>query len=103
MQNAQTANEENLRLNDHILELRTKIPGAIYYPVKFDETDKVLAKYLNTMTGRRISSITPAIMFQRVADGHYQFGTKRIYLKILNDQIMVRVGGGWEDIESFLD
>lgn len=54
MKDSQLANEENIRLNDHILELRTKIPGAIYYPVKFDETDKILAKYLNTMTGRRI-------------------------------------------------
>ena len=36
MKDAQILNEENQRLNEHILELRTKIPGAIYYPVKFD-------------------------------------------------------------------
>lgn len=63
MKDAQIAKEENYRLNDHILELRTKIPGATYYPVKFDETDKILGKYLNTMTGRSLQSINPALMF----------------------------------------
>jgi len=40
---------------------------------------------------------------QRLEDGHYMFGTKKIYAKIMNDKLVVRVGGGYMLIEEFLN
>ena len=42
-------------------------------------------------------------MFHRISEGFYEFGTKKLQLQIKNNQIMVRVGGGWQDIDEFLD
>ena len=44
------------------------------------------------------------IMFLRESDGVYQFGQKRVYVKIeKGDKIMVRVGGGFMHIEDFIN
>ena len=44
----------------------------------------------------------PRAMFRREAEGIYIFGTKKIYLKLLNDNIMVRVGGGYQALDEFV-
>ena len=44
------------------------------------------------------------IMFLRESDGVYQFGQKRVYIKIeKGDKIMVRVGGGFMHIDEFIE
>jgi len=42
-------------------------------------------------------------MFMRESDGIYQFGTKRISVKVEKDKINIRVGGGYLSIDEFLD
>jgi hypothetical protein len=43
------------------------------------------------------------IMFLRESEGVYQFGQKRIYIKIeKGHKILVRVGGGYMGIEEFI-
>ena len=43
------------------------------------------------------------IMFLRESEGVYQFGQKRIYIKVeKGEQILVRVGGGYMGIEDFV-
>ena len=42
------------------------------------------------------------IPVQRLGDGYYMFGTRKIYSKILNDKLVVRVGGGYMLIDEFL-
>jgi len=43
------------------------------------------------------------IMFLRESEGVYQFGQKRVYIKIeKGDRILVRVGGGFMSIEEFI-
>jgi len=39
----------------------------------------------------------------RESDGIYQFGTKRISVKVEKDKINIRVGGGYLSIDEFLD
>jgi hypothetical protein len=34
--------------------------------------------------------------------GYYMFGTKKIYCKIINGKLVVRVGGGYCGIEEFI-
>ena len=39
----------------------------------------------------------------RESEGVYQFGTKRVYVKVDKDKIHIRVGGGYLSIDEFLD
>jgi hypothetical protein len=39
----------------------------------------------------------------RESDGVYQFGTKRVSVKVEKDKINIRVGGGYLSIDEFLD
>ena len=42
-------------------------------------------------------------MFMRESEGVYQFGQKRINVKVEKDNIKIRVGGGYLSIDEFLD
>ena len=43
------------------------------------------------------------IMFLRESEGVYQFGQKRVYVKVeRGETILVRVGGGFMGIEEFI-
>lgn len=37
------------------------------------------------------------------SEGIYQFGSRRVYVKVDRDKITVRVGGGYLSIDEFLD
>lgn len=39
---------------------------------------------------------------KRLGGGYYMFGTKKIYCKIINGKLVVRVGGGYMGIEEFI-
>ena len=39
----------------------------------------------------------------RESDGVYQFGSKRVAVKVEKDNIKIRVGGGYLSIDEFLD
>ena len=42
-------------------------------------------------------------MFLRESEGVYQFGQKRVYIKIeKGEKILIRVGGGYLSIEEFI-
>lgn len=44
------------------------------------------------------------IMFLRVSDGVYQFGKKRVHIKVENGgQVCVRVGGGYIPVKDFVE
>lgn len=43
------------------------------------------------------------IMFLRESEGVYQFGQKRVYIKVeKGNRILVKVGGGFMKIEEFI-
>ena len=42
-------------------------------------------------------------MFVRESPGVYTFGTKKVFIKVYNNRIMVRVGGGYLSIDEFLE
>jgi len=73
--------------------------SLIYYPVKSDEIDCQLADYLNNYPDR--SKLL--VMFVRESPGVYLFGTKKVFVKVYNNRIMVRVGGGYLSIDEFLE
>ena len=68
-------------------------------PVKGDAIDMRLAEYINNYPDRSRLKI----MFQRESEGVYLFGTKRVNIRVDNNNINVRVGGGYLSIDEFLD
>ena len=89
--------EEIELLKAYIIDLKSRI--AVYIPVKGDVIDKKIAEYINNYPDRQKLKI----MFMRESDGVYQFGTKRIGVKVAKDKIEIRVGGGFLSIDEFLD
>jgi hypothetical protein len=71
----------------------------VYIPVKDDVIDKRIAEYINNYPDRQILKV----MFMRESQGVYQFGSKRIVIKVDKDKINIRVGGGYLTIDEFLD
>lgn len=84
-------------MQNYIIDLKSRI--AVYIPVKNDKVDKKIAEYINNYPERSKLKI----MFMRESEGVYQFGSKRVMVKIDNDKINIRVGGGFLSIDEFLD
>ena len=71
----------------------------IYYGDKTDATDLAVEKFINNYPERK----NLKIMFLRESEGVYQFGSKRIHIKIeQGNKIMCRVGGGYMHIDQFM-
>jgi len=60
-----------------------------------DDVDRMFADAL-----ARLGLCLPA---KRLGGGYYTLGSKKIYCKILNNRLVVRVGGGYMAIEDFID
>ena len=41
------------------------------------------------------------MIIKKISASNYMFGTKKIYAKINNGILLIRVGGGFMDIETF--
>jgi myosin heavy subunit len=89
--------QEIANLKAYIIDLKSRI--AVYIPVKDDKVDKKIAEYINNYPDRQKLKI----LFMRETEGVYQFGTKRVVVKIDKDKINIRVGGGYLSIDEFLD
>ena len=66
-----------------------------YKAVQGDIVDELLAKYINSME--------VAVPVRRLGDGFYLFGTRKIFAKVLNNKLVVRVGGGFMSFTEFID
>ena len=58
-----------------------------------------MAEYINNFPERQKLKI----LFMRESEGVYQFGTKRVSVRVDMDRINIRVGGGYLSIDEFLD
>eukprot|EP00047_Mylnosiga_fluctuans_P004079 m.232584 g.232584 ORF g.232584 m.232584 type:complete len:1689 (+) comp12383_c0_seq1:42-5108(+) len=68
---------------------RVEVPTA----VKGDAIDQVVTQVMTE---------NPHFRMKRVAAGRYIFGQKVLLMRILHGSVMVRVGGGWEELRSYL-
>lgn len=84
-------------LQKEIVDLKQRF--ALYIPVKDDPVDRRLSEFINNYPDRQ----RLRIMFYRESEGVYQFGTKRVNIRVENNKINVRVGGGYLSIDEFLD
>lgn len=97
LQHLKDAELEIETLRAYIIELKHRI--AVYIPVDNDAVDQKLAEYINNYPERNRLKV----MFLRESSGVYQFGAKRVYVKVEKDKIYIRVGGGYLTIDEFLD
>jgi len=72
----------------------TKAPQIIYSSDNSDRVDQMFALYIN--------AVRCPVQLKRISEGQYIFGTKKIFAKIQNDKLIIRVGGGFMMIEDFL-
>lgn len=84
-------------LKVYAVDLKAKI--AIYVPFKDDPVDQKLAEYVNNFPDRQQLKI----MFLRESSGVYEFGTKRVEVRVTQGKILIRVGGGYMNIDEFLN
>jgi hypothetical protein len=67
----------------------------LYKPVKGDEVDEMFAGFLNKAKLQ--------IEVERTSANNYIFGTKKILAKIINNRLVIRVGGGFMNAEEFIE
>lgn len=81
-------------LEDNIQTAGVTINEKLYSAIKGDLVDELLAKYVN---------LTQCpVPIKRLGNGYYLFGTKKIFAKIMNGKLVIRVGGGFMVIEEFI-
>ena len=97
LQSLKDTEEEIETLKHYIIDLKSRI--AVYIPAKGDTVDKKLAEYINNYPDRQKLKI----MFLRESEGVYEFGQKRISVKVERDKIQIKVGGGYLSIDEFID
>ena len=68
-------------LKAYILTLKQRI--SVYIPVKNDELDQKLAEYINNYPDRKKLKI----MFMRESEGVYEFGTRKVMVKVERGKI----------------
>lgn len=71
----------------------------MYIPIIGDQVDEKLADFINNYPDRNKIKI----MFLREAAGVYEFGTKRVEVRLAKGKLTIRVGGGYMGIDEFLD
>jgi predicted nuclease with TOPRIM domain len=65
-----------------------------FVPASGDDLDAMIHDYLR--------SINCDIPIKKIGGGYYIFGTKKIYAKIMNNKLVIRIGGGYCLIDEFV-
>ena len=84
-------------LKGYVLDLKSRI--AIYIPYKDCPVDNKLAEYINSYQDPKKLKI----MFMRESAGVYEFGSRRVMVKVERGSIQIKVGGGFLSIDEFID
>ena len=88
---------ETATLKNYIIDLKARV--AVYVPIKDDPVDKKMAEFINNYPDRNRLKI----MFMRDSAGVYEFGSKKVNVRIEKNKIQIRTGGGYLSIDEFLD
>ena len=79
------------------IEAELKKRRPTYQPINDDPVDQALATYVNARND------VLAVPFNREDFEIYTFGTKRVFVKIEKGKVIVRVGGGFMQIDEFIE
>ena len=80
-------------LQQKLLALQST-PKPVYQLPKGDLLDEMLGQYIH--------QANCPVPIKKLGNGYYIFGTRKIYAKILNGKLVIRVGGGYMVIEEFI-
>lgn len=69
--------------------------NEIYKFLKGDVIDVMIAEHL--------SKVDNQVPIKRLGNGFYMFGTRKIFVKVLNHKLVVRMGGGSSSFPEFYD
>lgn len=72
----------------------------IYHAVRDDVVDRKLAEYINSQPLRVRFRI---MRLERESEGVYKYGMKRVFIKIEKDLLIIRVGGGFMNMDEFVE
>ena len=84
-------------LKQYIIDMKGRL--AVYIPVKSDPNDVGLAEFMNAYPDKSKLKI----MFDREKEGIYMYGKTRVTIKVNRGKPQVKIGGGWQPIEEFID
>ena len=92
---------ENRAKEGEVAQLRNIVSAFknsqnIYMPDKNDPVDIAIADYINT------APCPIKVPFHREDPGIYEFGTKRVFVRLEHGKLIFRVGGGFLQIDDFL-
>lgn len=93
--NIQDMDEELHNLREVVSELQKQRP--VYVPCKDDPVDIAMSDYLNTRNQPL------EVPFVREDMGIYYFGSKRIFVKMEQGKLIIRVGGGFMQVDEFVE
>ena len=92
-EDAKAAEEEEARRR--ALEEAERRNRRVYYvPIKGDPVDEKIAFHIN--------ACEHYVPVKRLGDGQYLYGQRKIFAKIMNEKLVIRVGGGYMLIDEFL-
>lgn len=100
MEHLQSTLDEHIREISRLKSVIAASDELIYHAIREDAVDRKLAEYINCAPMRVRFRI---MRLERESEGVYKYGMKRVFIKIENDQIVIRVGGGFMNIEEFVD
>jgi len=89
--------ERQIGGGEELIKNRAQLPQrqpGWYRPIKGDLVDEMMANYFN--------QLKYPMPIKRLGDGFYVFGTKKIYVKLMQGRLVVRVGGGFMSVDEFL-
>ncbi len=69
--------------------------NLLYTPVRNDRVDETMASAINTAR--------PPIPFYRLSSGVYLYGSRKVMVKLRNNKLVMRMGGGFTSFEEFLN
>ena len=71
----------------------------VYVPTRGDEIDKRLAEYINKSDITRKSKC----LFVREQEGVYSYFFKKVIMKVEENNLIIRVGGGFMSVDEFIE
>lgn len=86
---------------ERMLEYWTEIHRAnyVYIPTKNDEIDKKLAEYIAKSDLVKKSKC----LFVREQEGVYSYFFKKVIMKVEENNLIIRVGGGFMSLDDFIE
>lgn len=57
---------------------------------------------LDELLGSYVNETGCPVPIKRLGNGFYMFGSRKIFAKVLNGRLVIRVGGGYMVIEEFI-